>query len=196
MLHKRKTAPGRYDLARAHEPANGRGLPPRSANAFTAVVAVPDPHQNPEGPGNERTLATVNRRVDILELEKSHGRISDAAYSVGRIVQAVFERAKGPGGTNWQGGSRVDAWAAHELAIIHGIEDARRITGWIERITRALGMIDARILRRVLGDRMNYAEVAAATGKAGERGTAYIAQRFRDALEELAEALAAKGRPI
>src|SRR5881227_1008433 len=56
----------RYDLRGAIEPANGRGLPPCSRNAFTALVAVEDPLADPSTGRKGRLIATVNRRVDIL----------------------------------------------------------------------------------------------------------------------------------
>jgi hypothetical protein len=187
-------APGRYNLRGARHPANGLGAPPRSANAFTAIVAVPDPHPDPRGPKNERIIAAVNRSVDILEVERSHDRISDAAYAVGRIVQAVFERARGLGPSpGWRARDRVDAAWAHEAAIIRALEDARKVKEYMARIRDTLGMIDTRIVEEMIGNRMSYADVAARRGRAGERGERYFAARFRDALEALAEAWAARG---
>ena len=181
---------GRYD-----DLADARWLgqvadPPVSPNIRISLVAVPDPYDR-AGP---RIGATVNRRTDILELERSRHLISEAGYQAGRIAQAVFERARGPGTSNWQGGSRVDAWTAHELAIIYALEDAAKIRAYMGWITRVLGQIDARLVRRILGDRMSYSECAALQGKSGERGISYIAQRFRDALEALADGIAARGR--
>jgi hypothetical protein len=192
---RRKGALSRYDIAGAREPTGGRAPPPRSPNVMTAIVAVPDPNPDPSGPKNERTIATVNRRVDILELERSAGRLSDAAYAVGRIVQAVFERARGiRPSRGWRERDRVDAAWVHEVAIVYALDDARKVHAYKERIRSALGMIDARLLEQVLGDCLTYAECAAARGRAGERGIAYYAARFRDALEALADAWAAKGR--
>jgi hypothetical protein len=187
----RKGALSRYDLAGAREPANGRARPPHAAPVLTGRVAVPDPY----GGRDERLVATVNRRVDVLETERSAGRLSDAAYGVGRIVQAVFERARGIGpAPGWRERDRVDAAWVHEAAIVYALEDARKVQAHKERIRAALGMIDARLLEQVLGDRLTYAECAAARGRAGERGIAYYAARFRDALEALADAWAARGR--
>jgi len=189
----RKGTLSRYDLTGAREPANGRALPPRSLNACTAVVAVPDPNPDPYGPGTERIRATVNRRVDILETERSAGRISDAAYGVGRIVQAVFERARGrPPAGGFREGSRVDSAWAHDAAIVYALEDARKVLIYKERIRSALGLIDARLLEHLLGERMSYEDCAAARGRAGDRGQRYYAHRFRDALEALADAWAAR----
>lgn len=183
---------GRYDLAGARAPANGLGRPPASLNARTAVGAVTEPP--PFGDGTERLCVAVNWRVDILEVERSHSRISEAAYQVGRIAQAVFERARGPGTSSWAGNVRVDAYTAKELAIIHAIEDARRIQAQVAWMRYELGRIDANIVQRVLGEGKTYAEVATLTGKRGERGKSHIAERFRDALEALADAKAARGR--
>jgi hypothetical protein len=57
----RRRPASRYDLTGAREPANGRYQPPRHARHAFAAVAVPDPY-DPQAP---RTIATVNRRVDI-----------------------------------------------------------------------------------------------------------------------------------
>jgi hypothetical protein len=187
-LPRGKRTSDRYNLESALEPPNGLGRPPRSPNAFTALIAVDDPIADADGQRG-RILATVNRRVDILELERSHGRISARAYAVGRIVQAVFERSRGPGaGSQWREGDRVDAEVAKELAIIRAIDNARRVQVYVERIRKAVGRIDANVLQLVLGDRKSYADVAALRGRAGARGANYFASRFRDALEDLAEA--------
>ena len=148
---------------------------------------------DPGSPGG-RIVVTVNRHVDVLEDELSHNRIDEAEYQVGRIAQFAFERARGKVGTsNWQGASRVDAYTAKELAVMHNIENAERITRMIEWWRRELGRIDANILERVLGEGKSYAEVAALQGKGGDRGARYIANRFRDALKALAELKSAKG---
>src|SRR5512136_2755133 len=101
---------GRYDARRsARAPANGLATPPPSLNVRTAVAAVPDPLE----PG-ARILATVNRRTDILEIERSHGRISEAAYAVGRILQQAFERQARLGTSPaWNATGRVDAATRH-----------------------------------------------------------------------------------
>ena len=57
----------------------------------------------------------------------------------------------------------------------------------------AVGIIDARLIRQILGERMSFAECAALRGRTGDRGARYYAARFRDALEIVAERFAAKG---
>lgn len=155
-----------------------------------AIGAVPDPYA-PEG----RIEVRVNRRVDVLEGLRSRGHISVSEYEVGRAVQAVLERASGAklGSGGWNPGNKADQTIAHELAIIYAVEDSRVVAQWVDRIVRALGMLDARLLRRILGERRTFEEVAALQGKGGERGRRYIAERFRDALTALDEAFAARG---
>jgi hypothetical protein len=186
----------------------------RVGHVAIATVAVADPAPDPNGGPGQRVLAAVNRRVDILEHERAHGRISDEAYFQGRIVQALFERGGLSGGSTWHDSPRVDAEVAKELAIIRRIAGARAVEGKIEQLRDVLGTTDAAIVRQVLGENRSYAEVtqtldlrtAAAEqggtgnfvpyGKGGKRAPSrrevaarrisYIAQRFRDALETLA----------
>jgi hypothetical protein len=199
----------RYDLSRASDfgktpdkAASGKIEPGR--------VAVRDPEPHLEIP--RRVIATVNRRVDILEVERSHDRISARAYRAGRLAQAVFERAGLGGSGAWREGSRVDAELAKELKIVANIDRARLIKGYVARLRKCLGHLDAEILRQVLGDNRRYPEVALPKGRlvdgryvpryalqkgAGdkdlvktmrsERNATYIARRFRDALETLSD---------
>jgi hypothetical protein len=168
-------------------------------------VADPQPHPR-KGPG-QRVLARVNRRIDILEWERSHDRISDDAYREGRVVQWMFERAGLSGGSTWREGSRVDAEIAKELAILRHIAAATTIDDYMGFMRDALGEVDAAIVRQVLGENRGYGDVemprrrmpvpaakVPAFGrqkpKPGERYASYVARRFRDALETLAAAAA------
>lgn len=189
---RRKGSLGRY--THRGDERSLEHLPQPSLNARTAIVSISSASANPADKG-KRDLAIVNRRVDVLEYERSRGLITEAGYQAGRTAQAMFERARGPGSSNWQGGSRVDAYTSTELRIIHGLEDAREVTaymGWMAS-GKVLGMIDARLVRRILWERLSYADAAHLQGKSGERGISYVAQRFRDGLERLAECSAAKG---
>jgi hypothetical protein len=185
----------RYELNKAADTGQRASLPPnaiRSGNVAIDTVAVPDPKPHPDrGPG-QRLIATVNRRVDILEHERSHGRISNEAYLEGRLVQAIFERTGLSGGSTWNAGSRVDAEIAKELAIIRRVDTARAITVRVELLKNALGLVDAEIVRQILGENRKYVDVVlpqrmATAETPRERGVSYIAQRFRDALETLAQ---------
>ena len=214
MAQPKKTV-SRFDLSNAVSLGHC-GNPPASNNVETVTVAVPDPHK---GPG-QRVLAKTNRRVDILEWERSHDRISDDAYREGRVAQAIFERAgfRG-GGSTWRQGSRVDAEIAKELAIIGLISDARIVDDYMDFLRDTLGKQspDAAIVRQVLGENRRYADVvlprhrlkalpngeellaqqeagrlAKRKAKPREKYVTYIAQRFRDALESMADAAGQK----
>jgi Ni/Co efflux regulator RcnB len=184
---------GRYDLRDAAMPAGEQlGSPTAVRQRHTRVAAIPDPYE----PG-KRLLATINIRTDLLELELAHGRISQAAFLVGREIQSKLERQSQVGaGNQWNSGDRVDAYQRHEEYIVTNLEIARDIQAYFSWIGRCLGHagIDGKILRNVLGDRMSYGACAVLHGKRGDRGARYIAQRFRDALEALANAQAAKGK--
>ena len=211
-MAKGKIRIDRYDLAEARD-LGQRGRPTTTKNIETSTVAVEDPRPDRDSGPGQRVLATVNRRVDILEHERAHGRISNDAYREGRLVQALFERAGLSGGSTWSDGARVDAEVAKELKIIRRLDDSRLIGKMVDEIEKTLGAIDARIVRQVLGDNRSYAQVAqpldlkSAAARAGAadwqplgrggwqkpaRGDVrrarigYVAQRFRDALETLA----------
>src|SRR3954470_327954 len=111
----------------------------------------PDPDRiNPLGPP-PRIAVRVNRRVDLLEEELGNGRIKEPLYRAGRLAQAVFERAQGrSGGSSWSQGDRVDQALAHELAIIQNLETAEAARAMVGRIERAIGVVPARFLRRML----------------------------------------------
>lgn len=177
----------------------GVGTPVRNQNAFHGLAAVPDPVQHPgERPGPQ-ILATRNRRDDILLEELSHHRISQGALGVGRVLEAVFERSANVGSSSsWQGGDRVDQWAAHEIAIIRNLDNARETQGHLDRLRsndRGVGRMDARIIELVLRERKTYGDVAVAIGRRANReAVTYIASRFRDGLEQLADLWGATGR--
>jgi hypothetical protein len=188
---KLRPTQSRYDLRGASPPAGeALGRPAPSVNIRTAVGAVDDPLSR------DRRLATVNRRVDVLEWERSHDRISEAAYREGRILQRAYEvRSRiGPGSVDGMMGRSQTA--DQKAAAMHGrLADTMDKSGpYLAWVARELGEIDARLLRQVIGDGLGFAEVAALRGRGNERGVAYFAQRCRDALEALAEKRAAHGR--
>ncbi len=184
---------GRYDLHDAEMPPGDQlGEPTATRRRHTRVTAISDPFN----PGGRRLLATVNIRTDILELELAHQRISQAAFLVGREIQCRLEQQTRVGaGNQWSSGDRVDQYQRHEEHIVGGLELAREIQAYFCWIGRCLGKanIDLKIIRDILGEQMSYGASAINHGKSGTRGAGYIAQRFRDALESLANAKAARG---
>ena len=186
-----RAAPGRYDrLREARVPADGVGRSPAGKRADLALGAVADPYED----GKIRIQVTIDRRVDILEEERSHKRISEAAYLTGRQIQALLEKLNHLGSVSWDGASRGDPVVARERRHKTIIENAAAVKALEAGIIGRIGMIDWRLIRRIVGDRTSFSDCAAKEGKAGVRGTTYIAHRFRDALEHLAEALAARGK--
>src|SRR5215207_7699912 len=164
---------GRYDGGRdVRLPAAGiaRGAP--SLHIRTAVGAV----QNPER-GNERVAAAISTSVDVLEADLSRGAISEPAYAMGRTLQALWERADGARlGSTWVGEwSGGDPGVSLERRILGVIVDAKTIVAMERKIADLVGMVGTRFLRRVLIGGRTYGEIAKAEGKAGDRGTAYIA---------------------
>ncbi|SEQ49326.1 hypothetical protein SAMN05216548_10536 [Faunimonas pinastri] len=181
----------RYDTADAVPPIGGVARRPLSPNLPTAQIAVPDP-ENPK----ERILARVNRNVDLLELERSHGRISEAAYMVGRIIQAVFEQAAGVRmGGGWAGGEKVDAATEDEIRLIRTLAKARLADDYVKRIEKVVGEVGAKFLRRLIMGEASFASEGAARGKGRDRGAAYAGDRFRWMLEEISEAWAGRAEP-
>lgn len=190
---KKRRSQGRYDPQRqARMPANGLARPPVSTNVSAALAVVQDPME----PGAE-LYVTVNRRVDILEGERSRHRITEGAYRVGREIQRTFERASRVGsGSQWREGDRVDMQVAKEAAIHRNIEIARAVDGEMKRLTREVGIVGAEFLRDILGDGASFKEYADRTGRAGDRGATYVANRFRTMLEDIVECRAARGRAV
>ena len=101
------------------------GRPVPSLNVRTALAAVPDP--SPLAKPGERVRATSTGGSDLLGLERSHGRLSEAAYRVGREVQRIGERAPGIRGSNWSGGDRVDVTRTHNEAVMTSVYHARQM---------------------------------------------------------------------
>lgn len=180
---------GRYsdDAGKAIIPANGLAQA-RSRQQDVTVGAVQDPYDR-----QTKLAVSINRRIDLLEYEYSHRRLSHAAYTVGRELQSVFERASGRSASNWSQGDRVDAFSSKELQIISGLEKAGAVQAYMDRVICSVGQIGARFLRNVLSEGKTYTELAAMRGQSGEAGKAAAASRFRHLLEDLAEDWAAKG---
>lgn len=191
MIHATSSKPvGRYDgsASQTRLPPAGRAKP--SPHLRTTLAAVADPYGN----GKERLLVTVNRNVDVLETERSAGRIDEAAYQTGRIIQAVFERVNKVGSSNWAGGSRVDAASAHETAIAYAVENAALVNKTVARIEKAVGIVGCRFLRSILAEGLTFAQAAALRGQSGRHAGTYAGERFRAMLEDLAKEWEAEGK--
>jgi hypothetical protein len=137
-------------------------------------------------------------RIDLLDRERRGGRISEAAYLVGRETERAFENmTRIGGGSQWLEGDRIDAATAAELRTVLGIERAHAINDFVGWLVRQIGVRDTSLLRLVLGDGLGLGIAGVAVfGRNGTRGYRYAADRFCDALEVLAEAKAARGRAL
>ncbi|MGY2051702.1 hypothetical protein [Methylobacterium sp. JK268] len=180
----------RYDRGPAVVPGQ-RDLPPPSQAVRTAVGSVVDPWPNPDRDPfaePERVQVTINRNTDLLEREFAHGRISEQAYLVGRVLQEAFERRAGPrGGGSPEGRDRVDQTVAHELAIALAIDDAMFVERLMGRLQQAVGSYGARFLHQVLANGREFAEISRGLGRGdGRQAVAFVAARFRDLLEAIA----------
>lgn len=130
--------------------------------------------------------ASSRRRVDLLAYEHDHGRLSPMALAAGRGIEVALGRLHRSGGSAWA--ERVDVSHQGDAGVMQNIEAARQVERVMDRVSAIVGTIDARLIRRILGDGVGFEQAAALEGKAGTRGTGYVAARFRDALEELAQA--------
>ena len=183
-----RTATGRYRNVNAHArlPANGLANSP-SPNAQLALAVVPDPMER-----NAHLVVTVNRRVDLLEHEYHHGRISESAYRVGRQVQSTFERLLSMGSA-WSVFDRVDATRTPDDVVESKVDQAGACTALMRRITKEVGMVGARRLRGHLVEGLTYPEAAAQRGQSGREAVTFAAKSFRQTLEDLADAWSATG---
>jgi hypothetical protein len=184
-------APGRFDLGGARAPANGLASPPRggrnNTNAF-AVVAIPDPDPH-DAHGRTEALA----RLDLLDLELKHHRISQAAHHVGKEITRAYERVPGAVGSNWMGGSRVSAMSAQSAAFDRMEEAREKILEIEKRAFRIIGEAGVPFIVRFLRDGWSYRQFAYETKRLGSRADiSKIADRFRWLMNELGQKWNAK----
>ncbi|KQQ39065.1 hypothetical protein ASF58_23275 [Methylobacterium sp. Leaf125] len=196
---QRDTRGDRYTLGRAYKPAGGVATVPRKAAALPDLVAVPDPYGEP----GDRIIATVNRRVDLLEAERAKGNITVSQYETGRQVQAIFEKAAGARNTHEAdfGDVRISDPARRpetlDLDAIRAITNAKEVAALMRRVQMAIGETPAHFLRELLtrgGTIKDY--VHSCDPLAGERQVTRIGDRFRYLLEVLDDAFAARGMVV
>ena len=131
----------------------------------------------------------INACTDVLEHEYSRGRISEAGYPAARSYQLVLERSAGKpsGGGQWSEGSRVDAAAAHEVAINRSLDSARAATDMVFSALPVVGLLGAKVMRMVLLERLTIAQVAdELDGRSERMQVGFYAETFRRACETLA----------
>lgn len=149
-----------------------------------AAATVPCPYE----PGTF-IPATINRRVDLLAVERAAGRITEAEFMVGRFCQAAWERGSGArlGSGGWSQGASRDQTVAHELQVRYAIGDARKVDAFNRAAIAVVGEAGLAVLRRFLVEGHTFQSFVGAD--AGKRRIADTAQRFRFALRELTDGL-------
>lgn len=190
----------RRDDSDAKPPPGGYYEPPPGVQRRLATVAVDDPLAiKVAGKAPPKVLMRVNIERDVLAQERKAGRISEAAYKRGQAIQETLERGRPSGSGQWLEGDRVDAVAAHEHAIACNVDDANAALALRYHIRATIGRRMADVLCLVLGHGLNLEQTARAMRHgATARQRHYIAQLFRDALEDYTAAVdtaKGKGRP-
>jgi hypothetical protein len=161
-----------------------------SLNVRTAIAAIHDPIER-----GGMILATVNRNVDVLENELSHGRIDQAAYEAGRTLQAAYERLPtAASGSNWRGGDRIDPVEARNLKEDRTIDALDDVADLEARARLVIGSSGVNFLSLILRDGLSLGQLAARGQSRGSRAdVAGVANHFRRLLRYLAEGWAAQG---
>src|SRR5690242_16965619 len=101
------------------------------------------------------------RRCDLLEHERSHHRISTAAFQAGLWLRSVYA-----------------------CEVVPGCPDKR--IAWVREGRGGVGEVGEKLLHEVLGDRKTYAEIAAQRDRLTNDVT-FTAKSFRNWLEAVAE---------
>ncbi len=145
-------------------------------------VEVPDPDR----PG-QTTHVTRNRRTDILLYERSQHRLSVGAYKVGRVIQYLFEMGEAVRLARSPWRQKVDAAPRIEPIISRALYDAKKRSLLHAWLARHLGPSGAALIRKILADGWDYTQYARQHGVDTREGRAFVANRFRLHLEQLAE---------
>jgi hypothetical protein len=142
--------------------------------------------QDPDRPGKSITVSR-NRRVDILEYEFSHHRISREELWIGRLVQGVYERQQQNFSSRPRWEPRVDASPLNDLWILHRLDDAKTAKTIEDWLIGQVGATGTTLLRKLLVDGLTYSDIAKSR-RLGKDGPNTIAKLFRIFLEDLASA--------
>jgi len=138
------------------------------------------------GKRDRSDLVRSRRRVDLLETELGHRRISRDAFWIGRRLEKHFEAGSGRGYRSpWPNGPRVDC-SPRQADPLAAIKQAKARVGFEQWVEGIVGRDGLRDLKALLADGLTFAEFAAQDRKAGERAVRKVANRFRQRLEELA----------
>lgn len=192
MSRQARLTEGRYDSGARNLTAPGE-LPAEGLQGKAEIrhAAVPDP--NPSFTG-QRQRAAINIRVDLLEREYAGGRLTEGAYRAGLLIQAALQVIALSGRGQWGEGSRVDPAQVSDAIMVDALHKASLAVKLFDRIKREVGNHDAKLLKMTLGEGLTIEQVVAKFGAPVSAWTTrYQLKRFRDALEFVSEARAARG---
>lgn len=183
-MKRQQRARGRYDAIReASHP--GPELPAVNlpGRIVTVVAAVADP--NPAlGEKLRRQRVAVNKHADALEMDYAYGRLSPAAYATGRVYQSILEACSGlktekPVYEPSAGAGDRDTILALRLDRVETSVEMQYAA------RRAIGQWAELVVREILGG-LTIRDASEKLRHPSKRGRAYIAETFREGLEDLA----------
>lgn len=165
--------------------------PIRHRKAQTARRSAVEPmHRAIPVPVQPGAREDAGRSRDVLLDEHSKGRITEAQFLIGRMIQTAFERGSsaGLGSVDWSRVGAIGSNTAHELAMILRVEDADRLRKFSVRMEREIGRAGVRFLQAILVGDHSFTSYAASEGRSGNSGMLCIGDRFRWLLGQLVEA--------
>ncbi len=186
-------------------PRSGKGAGPRKGKAQPAGPGFAGQREvrtrmvdNPLVPGTQ-TEASVNIRATALEWLAARQKIDSTQKAAGERFARLYRMAEigGPQGIRYT--ERVQTSGADDPLTDQVLDASRKL----EQSMRVLGAWAAPIVVQVLGLDLPLAEVAKRWGAAGgivkgDGAAGYVAERLREALQQLAEhwgMAAAEGPP-
>lgn len=175
----------------------GKNAVTQNARVSSANIEIDIATGSVADPWGEGEIAVqINRRVDILENEKSRRRINEAEYRIGRMIQQAFEGLDLLHGASLAGGGSGggNPQQASDLRSVRIMERGRELQKIMRRVVARIGMVDTRLLRQVIGDRLSFEQCAVSRGqRVTPQNVNFIGRRFREALGELAKEWTARG---
>lgn len=198
MITKLPSGRDRPDWQRHRFQEVKQGFKPASQDGDTAPTigrhliegAVRDP--DPENGDKRRIRVKVN--CDILDRELASHRITPGQHAAGRTYQRLFEISVGAKALDGTG--TADRANQRDDALVRSLERAGRVIDELIAISQIVGKRNEALLRQALcalnpntGKSWTFEEIAEAAGYAtAPRHVVYaLAERFRDALDDLAE---------
>lgn len=105
----------------------------------------------------------------MLAAEKAAKHLTDAQFQVGRMIQAVYERASGArlASRGWEPRGSRDRSVAWELSMIFALKDASRVIRFTARLECEIGTVVTHFVHAILVEGRTFASYVASRGKDG-----------------------------